>query len=75
MVRPEKWVQIVTKRPGTKRPRDAQSQGRIIPGTHHPIFPGTDNSGTHSSGMQRHGTKIKALTKMQKQKTRVVVPD
>jgi hypothetical protein len=23
MVRPEKWGQIVTKRPGTKRPRDA----------------------------------------------------
>jgi hypothetical protein len=30
MVRPEKWGHIVTKRPGTKRPRDAYSQGRFI---------------------------------------------
>jgi hypothetical protein len=50
MVRPEKWEHIVTKRQGTKHPRGASSQGRIIPVTLHPIFPGTHSSGTQHSG-------------------------
>jgi hypothetical protein len=50
---PKKWGHIVTKLPGTKRPRGASSQGRFIP-----FLPGTDSSGTHSSGTQREGTRL-----------------
>jgi hypothetical protein len=62
MVRPENWGHIVTKPQGGKRQRDASSQGRIIPGTHHPrdaSFQGRFNPffpGTHSPVTQRQDT-------------------